>query len=350
MKTLTKLALTGVASAIILAGCSNDEPEATAAAAEESSSFRPAVVYDVAGKFDKSFNEAVFRNGVETFVADKGVAVREFTPDNESQREQAIRRLAQDGHSPIVTVGFNFGSAVEAVAADFPDTQFAIIDSVVDAPNVQSLVFQEHEGSFLVGALAAMVSETSTIGFVGGMDIPLIRKFACGYEQGAKYVNENINVLQNMTGSTPTAFNDPVRGGELANSQISQGADVIYAAAGGTGLGVYQTAADNEIYAIGVDSNQNYLQPGTMLTSMEKRVGTAAYTSWEQSMMGNWEAGVQVFGIAENGVDWSLDEFNRDLISAELESAVNDIRAKIVSGEIQVYDYMQNGDCNYAAM
>ncbi|MFY0663926.1 MAG: BMP family ABC transporter substrate-binding protein, partial [Natronospirillum sp.] len=188
------------------------------------------------------------------------------------------------------------------------------------------------------------------VGFVGGMDIPLIRKFACGYEQGAKYVNSDVRVLQNMTGSTPTAFNDPVRGGELANSQISQGADVIYAAAGGTGLGVYQTAADRGIYAIGVDSNQNYLQPGTMLSSMEKRVGTAAYVSWEQAMMGEWEGGVQVFGIAENGVDWSLDEFNRDLISAELEAQINDIRNMIISGDIEVYDYMQNGDCNYAAM
>lgn len=349
MKALTKLALSGVAAAVILAGCSKDEPAATAASAGESQ-FRPAVVYDVAGKFDKSFNEAVFRNGVEVFVANKGVAVREFTPDNESQREQAIRRLAQDGHSPIVTVGFNFGSAVSSVAADFPNTQFAIIDDVVDAPNVQSLIFKEHEGSFLVGALAALASETNTVGFVGGMDIPLIRKFACGYEQGAKYVNSNVRVLQNMTGSTPTAFNDPVRGGELANSQISQGADVIYAAAGGTGLGVYQTAADRGVFAIGVDSNQNYLQPGTMLTSMEKRVGTAAYTSWEQAMNGEWEGGVQVFGIAENGVDWSLDEFNRDLISAELEAQINDIRNKIISGEIEVYDYMQNGDCNYAAM
>lgn len=309
--------------------------------------FQPAVVYDTAGKFDKSFNEAVFRNGVEPFNADKGVVVREFEPQNEEQRTQSLRRLAQQGASPIVAVGFNFSSSVEQVAQQFPNTQFAIIDSVVDLPNVQSIIFAEHEGSFLVGALAAMATESNVISFVGGMDIPLIRKFACGYEQGAKYVNSDVRYIQNMTGSTPAAFNDPARGSELANSQITQGSDVIFAAAGGTGIGVYQAAADAGVFAIGVDSNQNYLQPGTMLSSMVKRVGVAAYQTWEESLNGEWEGGIKVLDLAAGGVDWALDEFNEDLISDEMKSRMAEIRQAIIDGEIQVHDYSSNNRCDY---
>lgn len=309
--------------------------------------FQPAVVYDTAGKFDKSFNEAVFRNGVEPFNADKGIVVREFEPQNEEQRTQSLRRLAQQGASPIVAVGFNFSSSVEQVAQQFPDTQFAIIDSVVDLPNVQSIVFAEHEGSFLVGALAAMATESDVISFVGGMDIPLIRKFACGYEQGAMYVNSDITYIENMTGSTPSAFNDPARGSELANSQISQGSDVIFAAAGGTGIGVYQAAADAGAYAIGVDSNQNYLQPGTMLSSMVKRVGVAAYQTWEEGQSGEWEGGIKVLDLAAGGVDWALDEFNEDLISDEIKGRMAEIRQAIIDGQISVHDYSSNNSCEY---
>ncbi|EAR11468.1 BMP family lipoprotein, partial [Reinekea blandensis] len=309
--------------------------------------FAPAVVYDTAGKFDKSFNEAVFRNGAEKFAADKGVRVREFEPQNEEQREQGLRRLASRGQSPIVAVGFNYASSVTKVAAEFPDVQFVIIDSVVDLPNVQSIVFSEHEGSFLVGALAAMASETGKVGFVGGMDIPLISKFGCGYEQGVKYQNPNAEVFQNMTGSTPAAFNDPARGSELAKSQIAKGADVLFAAAGGTGIGVYQAAKDEGIYAIGVDSNQNFLQPGTMLTSMVKRVGVAAYGSWEEAQAGTWEGGVKVLGLAEGGVDYALDQYNEDLISDEMKSRVNDIKQMIIDGEISVHDYSSDMSCNY---
>ncbi|HET8904406.1 MAG TPA: BMP family ABC transporter substrate-binding protein [Saccharospirillum sp.] len=316
---------------------------AAIAAAED---FQPAVVYDTAGKFDKSFNEAVYRNGAEKFTMDKGIAVREFEPQNEEQREQGLRRLADRGFSPIVAVGFNYSSSVEKVAAEYPDIQFAIIDSVVDLPNVQSIVFAEHQGSFLVGALAAMASETDAVGFVGGMDIPLIRKFACGYQQGAKYVNSDIEYFENMTGSTPAAFNDPARGSELAKSQISQGADVIFAAAGGTGIGVYQAAADEGIYAIGVDSNQNYLQPGTMLTSMVKRVGVAAYNTWEEAQAGEWEGGIKVLDLEAGGVDWALDQYNEDLITDEMKSRMAEIRADIVDGTINVHDYTSTGSCD----
>jgi basic membrane protein A len=218
---------------------------------------------------------------------------------------------------------------------------------VVPEANVQNVVFKEHEGSFLVGALAAMKSETGTIGFVGGMDIPLISRFGCGYEQGAKHINANIKVIHNMTGSTPAAFGNPSKGGELTRSQIEAGADVIFAAAGGTGFGVYQAAADAGKWAIGVDSNQNHLQPGTMLTSMVKRVGEAAYKSYETANNGTWTAGVSVMGLAEGGVDWALDEHNRALVTATMESDVNAIKASIIAGDISVHDYMSDNTCNY---
>ncbi|WP_432460973.1 BMP family lipoprotein [Agarivorans sp. QJM3NY_25] len=308
---------------------------------------KPAVVYDTAGKFDKSFNEAVYRNGVEVFKKDKGVDVREFEPQNEAQREQGLRRLASRGFGPIVAVGFNFASSVEKVASEFPDTQFTIIDMVVDKPNVQSIVFKEQEGSFLVGALAAKTSKTNTVGFIGGMDIPLIRKFACGYKQGALYANPDIKVLENMTGSTPAAFADPAKGSELAKSQFSKGADVIYAAAGGTGLGVYQAAKDAGKFAIGVDSNQNHLQPGTMLTSMVKKVGVAAYGTWEDGINNSWKPGIKALGLKENSIDWALDENNAALISDEMKAYVDGLKADIIAGKISVHDYMSDNTCNF---
>jgi basic membrane protein A len=317
---------------------------AISAASLHAADIKPAVVYDQAGKFDKSFNEGVY-NGIVKFTKDTGVEVREFEPKNEAQTEQGLRRLAQRGHSPIVAVGFSMASAVEKVAKDFPELKFTIIDMVVDLPNVQSIVFKEHEGSFLVGALAAMKSSTAKVGFVGGMDIPLIRRFACGYEQGAKYVTSTATVYQNMTGSTPSAFNDPTKGSELAKSQFSQGADVVFAAAGGTGIGLYQAAKDSGKYAIGVDSNQNHLQPGTMLTSMVKRVDLAAYNTYDQAMNDKWKAGVTVLGLAEGGVDWALDDNNANLVTAEMKTKMDAIRADIVSGKVSVHDYMSNNSC-----
>ena len=306
----------------------------------------PAVVYDKAGKFDKSFNEAVY-NVVKRFTADTGISVREVEPTNEAQVEQGLKKLAKRGNSPIVAVGFSSANAVSAAAQAYPDTKFTLIDMVVPEANVQNVVFKEHEGSFLVGALAAMKSETGTIGFVGGMDIPLISRFGCGYEQGAKHINADIKVLQKMTGSTPAAWGNPSKGGEITRSQIEAGADVIFAAAGGTGFGVYQAAADAGKFAIGVDSNQNHLQPGTMLTSMVKRVGVAAYESYAAAQNGTWSAGVSVMGLAEGGVDWALDEHNRALVTADMEDKVNAIKASIIAGDISVHDYMSDNTCNY---
>ena len=301
--------------------------------------FTPAVVFDMGGKFDKSFNEAAY-NGAEKFKADTGVQYREFEVTNPSMREQALRNMARRGAQVVVAMGFAQAAAVETVAQEFPETKFTLIDMVVDLPNVQSVVFKEHEGSFLVGMAAAMASQTGRVGFVGGMDIPLIRKFALGYVEGAKHVNPDIEIFQNMTGTTPAAWNDPTRGGELARSQFDRGADVVYAAAGGTGIGVYQAAKDAGKLAIGVDSNQNYIHPGTMLTSMIKRVDVAVYESFKAAQEGTWQGGIQVLGLAEDGVGWAVDEHNRSLISAEMEAAIEQARTDIIAGNIAVTDYM----------
>lgn len=306
----------------------------------------PAVVFDMGGKFDKSFNEGIY-NGLERFKKETGTAYAEFEVTNETQREQALRNFARRGNDPIIAVGFAQGPAVEAVAKEFPQLRFAIIDSVVELPNVQSLIFKEHEGSYLVGVLAALASKTGKVGFVGGMDIGLIRRFACGYEQGVKSVNKNAEVFQNMTGTTPAAWNDPVKGGELAKSQFDRGADVVYAAAGGTGLGVLQAAADAKKLSIGVDSNQNYLHPGSVLTSMLKRVDVAAYNVYKTAAAGTWKAGVQVLGLAEEGVGWALDDNNAKLITAEMKAKVDQARADIVGGKVKVVNYTDGNACRY---
>jgi basic membrane protein A len=306
--------------------------------------FKPAVVYDIAGKNDKSFNESVF-NGATRFMNDTGIAVTELEPTNAAQVEQTLKKLAQRGYEPIVAVGFGMSNATAAAAEAYPDTKFTLIDGWVMAPNVQVVLYKEHEGSFLVGVLAAMNSQTGTVGFVGGMDIPLISRFECGYKQGVAYQDSSMKVLANMTGSTPAAFGNPSKGGELTRSQVEAGADVVYAAAGGTGIGVYQTAADMGVLAIGVDDNQNYMQPGTMLTSMFKLVGDAAYDSYEAAMNGTWDPAMRVLGLAENGVGWALDEYNRDLVSAEMEARVNEVRDLIISGDIVVHDYTADNSC-----
>jgi basic membrane protein A len=305
---------------------------------------KPAVVYDTAGKNDKSFNEAVF-NGITRFMNDTGIAVTELEPTNEAMMEQSLKKFAQRGYSPVVAVGFTMANAVAAAAAEYPDTQFTIIDGVVDAPNVQNVIYKEHEGSFLVGVMAAMASNSGTVGFVGGMDIPLISRFECGYKQGVAHADSSMNVLAQMTGSTPAAWGNPTKGGEITRSQVENGADVVYAAAGGTGIGVYQTAADMGVLAIGVDSNQNYMQPGTMLTSMYKKVGLAAYNSFAAAVAGNWEAGFSVNGVAEDGVGAAMDEYNADLVSADMLAAVDAARAAIISGDIKVHDYMSDNSC-----
>ncbi|MFK7942037.1 MAG: BMP family protein [Paracoccaceae bacterium] len=307
--------------------------------------FKPAVVFDMGGKFDKSFNEGVWQ-GVKKFADETGVDVMEFEVTNETQREQAMRRMVQRGATLVLGVGFAQADAINAVAADNPDVDFAIIDvSWLDQPNLRQYAFREEQGSYLVGVAAALASETGKVGFVGGMDIPLIRKFACGYVQGVKDTNPNAQVIQNMTGTTPSAWNDPAKGIELTKGQIDRGADVVYHAAGGTGMGVIQAAAEAGKLAIGVDSNQNGIAPGSVLTSMLKRVDVAAYETMKDAQSGTFETGVRILGAAEGGVDWALDENNASLVSDDMKAAVEGARAKIVAGEIQVHDWFTTEDC-----
>jgi basic membrane protein A len=302
----------------------------------------PAILFDLGGKFDKSFNESAF-NGAQRWAEETGGSFSEVEIQSDAQREQAIRRFAESGANPIVMAGFAWASALEEVSTDYPDTKFQIIDMVVDQPNVRSIVFAEEQGSYLVGMLAAMASETGTVSFIGGMDIPLIRNFACGYAQGAKAANADVNIVANMTGTTPAAWNDPVKGSELTLAQISQGSDVVYAAAGGTGVGVLQTAADNDILSIGVDANQNYLHPGQVLTSMLKRVDNAVYDALIAGDM--LEAGFNVMDLSNGGVGYAVDEFNADLITDEMQAAVDAAMASIVAGDISVHNYNSDESC-----
>ncbi len=315
-----------------------------AGVAHAQTAIKPAVIYSTGGKFDKSFNEGVAQ-GAAKFKAESKLDIAEFEPQNETQFEQAHRRFAQRGQDPIIAVGFSQAVALEKVAKEFPKIRFSIIDSKVDLPNVQSVLFKEQEGSFLVGYLAALASKTGKVGFVGGMDIPLIRRFACGYVQGARHANAQVEVIQNMTGTTPAAWNDPGRGAELAKGQFDRGVDVIYAAAGGTGIGVLQAAKDRGKLGIGVDSNQNHLHPGTMLTSMVKRVDLVSYQSFKAAAGGTWKPGLQVLGLKEGGVDWALDQHNDKLVTPAMRRQLDTVKAGIISGSIKVHDYMSNNTC-----
>ncbi|NIZ62054.1 BMP family ABC transporter substrate-binding protein [Sedimentitalea sp. CY04] len=303
----------------------------------------PAIIFDLGGKFDKSFNEAAFA-GATRWAEETGGTFREVELQSEAQREQALRRFAEAGSNPIVMAGFAFSDALSQVAPDYPDTKFAVIDvDWLDMPNVRGIGFQEHEGSYLVGMMAAQASKTGTVGFIGGMDIPLIRKFACGYAQGVMAANPDAKIIANMTGTTPAAWNDPVKGSELTKAQISQGADVVYAAAGGTGVGVLQTAADENILSIGVDSNQNHLHPGKVLTSMMKRVDNAVFDAFSQGV--DLEAGNVHMGVANGGVGYAMDDNNAALVSADMQAAVDAASAKIASGELTVHNYMSDDSC-----
>nr|WP_244299279.1 BMP family ABC transporter substrate-binding protein [Roseibium aquae] len=307
----------------------------------------PAIVYSVGGKFDGSFNESAYA-GVTRFRDETGSAVREFELQRDAQSLQALRNFAGRGHAPVVAIGFNQASSMAEVATQFPNVQFAIVDMVVETPNVASYVFKEHEGAYIAGLLGAMASETGTIGFVGGMDIPIIRRFLCGYRQGAMAADPDVSVLFRMTGDTPAAFADPVRGAELARTQIRSGADVIIQAAGGTGIGVLQAVADANVLGIGTDSNQNGLHPGNVLTSIRKRVDTAVYQSFMDVRNGTFEPGVKVLGLADGGMDWVIDDNNRALITPEMKAAADQASEAISAGTLKVHDIITDGPCPFS--
>lgn len=303
-----------------------------------------AVVYDAGGKFDKSFNQSA-SEGAERFKKETKIPYMEIQVGRDAQTEQVLRNLARKKVDLIAAIGFAQAQAVQTVAKEFPDVKFVLIDGVATGDNINSILFKEQEGSYLVGVAAAMASKSKKLGFIGGMDIPLIRAFACGYKQGAKATDPSVDVTQNMVGTTSSAWNDPAKGSELARAQFERGVDVVFAAAGGSGIGALQAAKEKGKLAIGVDSNQNHLYPGVVLTSMLKRVDNAIYDSFMQVKNGTWKPGTISKGLQEGGVDWALDEHNRKLITPEMEKQVNEAAKGIISGKIKVVDYRASNSC-----
>jgi basic membrane protein A len=310
---------------------------ATASLPSLAAEAEPALVYDYGGKFDKSFNEAAYE-GAERFKKETGIGYRDFEISSESQREQALQTMARRGASLVIGVGFGNAVAIDKLAKAYPQIRFTIIDAVVDQPNVQSVIYREQEGCFLVGMLAALSTKSGTIGFVGGMDVPITRRYLGAYIQGAHAVKPELPVLQTMVGTTPEAWKDPARGTELARSQLDRGADVIFAAAGASGLGVMQAVADAGKLSIGTDSNQGPLHPGSVLTSMIKRVDLAVYQSMLAAHDGSWQGGTLSLGLKEKGVGWILDDLNRALITPEMQARVDQAEADILAGKIVPVD------------
>ena len=303
-----------------------------------------AIVYGGGGKFDKSFNQSAYE-GAERFKKETKISYLDAQINNDSQSEQVMRNLARKNVDMVVAIGFTMTKAVETVSKEFPKVRFMIIDSVVKGDNVDSVTFREEEGSYLVGVAAALASKTQKVGFIGGMDIPLIRAFGCGYAQGAKAVDPKMEVTQNMVGTTAAAWSDPAKGSELARAQFDRGVDVLFAAAGGSGLGALQVTKDKGKLGIGVDSNQNHLYPGSILTSMLKRVDNAVYDGFMAVKNGTWKAGVTVKGLKEGGVDWALDSNNRKLITPAMEARINEAKKDIVAGKVKVVDYREKNSC-----
>jgi basic membrane protein A len=306
---------------------------------ESGGKLRVGIVFDIGGKDDKSFNAAAW-DGVKRAKDELGIFLRDVEPGDPTSIEPSMRAFAERGYDLIVGVGFAQAPIMNDVARDYPNLKFAIIDGVIDLPNVASLIFKEHEGSFLVGMIAARTSKTGKIGFVGGMDIPLIHKFATGYEEGARYANPKIQVFDNYVGVTDAAWNNPGKGKELAKAQIERGADVIFQAAGNSGLGVFDAAEDMHKLAIGVDSNQNWVKPGFILTSMIKRVDVSVFDSVKDMVEGRFKGGIHEFGMETDGVGYALDDYNRNLIPQSVLDEVDRAKREIIAGRIKVTDAM----------
>ena len=333
---------------VFLCSCSS------ATADQSDGKIRVGIVFDIGGKNDRSFNAAAWE-GVQRAEKDLDIVLRDVEPGNPTSIEPAMRAFAEKNFDLIIGIGFAQGPIMQKVARDYPDIKFAIVDGVIfeedgktPRKNVASLVFREHEGSYLVGMIAASKSKTNTLGFVGGMDIPLIHKFATGYEEGARSVNPDVKVIQNYVGVTDHAWNNPGKGKELALAQIEKGADIIFTAAGNSGLGAFdaveQAGKDDEgnakKYVIGVDSNQNGVKPGFVLTSMVKRVDNAVYDVVKEVLNNKFNGGFHVFGLDKDGVAYAMDEFNKSLISTDVIEKVEEAKRRIVAGEIKVTDAM----------
>ncbi len=296
------------------------------------------MVYSFAdsGKFDKSFNELAHGGLVTAARRHPGLDILEIEPtDGEAGALRAAEQAAI-ASDLVILLGFTNQPVVEAVAPRFPDTKFTLLDAVVDLPNVQSILFAEEEASFLVGALGAMWSRTGRMGFIGGVDDPSINNFLVGFAQGARHVRPDLVVETSYVGDRAVAFSDPFAGYLLARDLIRGGSDVVFAVAGASGLGTLQAARDHGVHAIGVDANQNYLHPGTMLTSMVKRVDTAVADTIDHLLAETWRAGVRLVGLRDQGVDLAIDSFNRALVDGDMLARIDDLRGQIARGEIAV--------------
>jgi basic membrane protein A len=316
-------------------------------AADDKSKIHVGIVFDIGGKDDRSFNAAAWE-GVKRAQKEFPIVLRDVEPGDPTSIEPAMRAFAERGYDLIIGVGFSQTPIMEEVAKDYPKINFAIIDGVSKLPNVASLIFKEHQGSYLVGMIAAKTSKTGTLGFIGGMDIPLIHKFETGYEEGARAVNPNIRIIPNYVGVSDTAWNDPVKGKELARTQIEKGADVIFTAAGNSGLGAFDAAEQAgkgpdgraRRFVIGVDANQNWVKPGFVLTSMVKRVDNAVYQIVKDKVDGKFEGGLHVYGLENDGVGYALDQYNKDLLAPDVIQEVEASKQKIIGGQIQVTNAM----------
>jgi basic membrane protein A len=339
-ETTVGLAIALCLVALFISGCGG------ASAADDKSKIKVGIVFDIGGKDDRSFNAAAWE-GVQRAARDLPIVLRDIEPGTPNAIEPAMRAFAERHFDLIIGVGFAQAPIMEHVAKDYPHIQFAIIDGVSELPNVASLIFKEQEGSYLVGILAAKASKTGTIGFLGGMDIGLIHRFAKGYEEGAKSVNPNIQVIANYVGVTDSAWNNPGKGKELSLAQIGKGADVIFTAAGNSGLGAFDAVEQQgkqngraTHFVIGVDSNQNMVKPGFVLTSMVKRVDNAVYDIVTDVVNHRFSPGIHVFGLDKDGVGYAMDENNENLVTPESRQLAEEAKKKIIAGEIKVTDAM----------
>lgn len=300
--------------------------------------FKVGLVLDRGGKDDKSFNASAYQGGMEA-KKKLGIFLKYVEASDDNAFEPLLRAFAQKDFDLIIGIGFAQKEAIKKVAAQFPNKHFAIVDAEVDAPNVRCLMFEEHEGAYLVGAIAAMTSKTGKIGFLGGMDIPLIRRFAMGYEAGAREINPKISVADNYVGVTSEAWNNPPKGKELALAQYDGGADIIFAAAGASALGAFDAAEEKDKLIIGCDSDQNWVKPGHVLTSMLKRVDVAVYSTIEEAKDGKFSAGIKRFGLANRGIDFAQDDYNAKLLTDAVRKRAEELKTEIIAGKIVVPDY-----------
>ncbi len=285
-----------------------------------------------------SFNANAWQGAMRA-KNDFDIEVKDVETGNPSMIEPTVRTFAEQDYDLIVGVGFAIRSAIEKAAPDFPENNFVIVDTQIDLPNVASLIFQENESSFLVGIIAGMITKTGVVGFVGGMNMPIIERAFRAYSAGVKFASPDVEVLEHYAGVTINAFSDPAKGKELTLDQISRGADIIYQAAGATGMGVFDAVVEQNKLAIGSDSNQNGIRPGYILTSMLKKLDVALYEIIRRTLLDKFEPGIYIFDLSNDGVGYAIDDNNRDLIPQSVIDKVEEAKLAIISGTIQVPDH-----------